>query len=53
MSYRCQKCLKEVKIVRYDNKKWICDKCYFDNLKEDVIIKDNGKTKRIQSGNSK
>ena len=53
MSYLCHKCSKEVKVVRYEDKKWICDKGYFDNLKEDVIIKDNGKTKRIQSGNSK
>ena len=63
MAYLCNLCKKECKVVRYDEKLWKCDKCYFGNMnhykavfkdKEDVLkYKDNGKTNNIQSRVSK
>ena len=53
MAYLCNLCKKKCKVVRYDEKLWKCDKCYFAKDKSNVIIKGNGKTNNIQSRVSK
>lgn len=34
MSYQCDNCNRKVGVVRYDDKKWVCDKCYWKKEKE-------------------
>jgi len=42
MRYKCQQCLKEVGIVRFDldakERKQLCNKCYFAKDNKDCII---------------